>query len=110
MPNQPITFKNDPTNQSRTEDDLIGWTWKAFLDNTSDPNILLQLPMTKATIRGIIIIPRYYNNLCFFILNFTKAMDAATEFTQKLGVANIKKFMVSGASKRGWISWLTVST
>ena len=26
-------------------------------------------------------------------------MDAATEFTQKLGVASLKKFMVSGASK-----------
>ena len=58
------------------------------MDNTSDPNILLQLPMTKATI---------------------KAMDAATEFTQNLGVAKLKKFMVSGASKRGWITWLTVS-
>ena len=38
-----------------------------------------------------------------------KAMDASTEFTKNLGVANLEKFMVSGASKRGWISWLTVS-
>jgi len=28
-----------------------------------------------------------------------RAMDAVTDFTAELGVANIKKFMVAGASK-----------
>jgi PhoPQ-activated pathogenicity-related protein len=88
IPNAPIIFKKDPSKKKRDEDAIIAWTWKAFLENTSDPNILLRLPMTKASVR---------------------AMDAVTEFTAKLGVANIKKFMVAGASKRGWTTWTTAA-
>ena len=52
IPNQPITFKKDPKKQSRSEDAIIAWTWKEFLENTNDPDILLRLPMTKASVRG----------------------------------------------------------
>jgi PhoPQ-activated pathogenicity-related protein len=61
---------------------------KTFIDNPDDPSILLRLPMTKAAV---------------------KAMDTVTDFTQKRGYASIKKFMVAGASKRGWTTWTTVS-
>ena len=37
------------------------------------------------------------------------AMDAVTDFCAKLGVAKLNKFMVAGASKRGWTTWTTVS-
>ncbi len=36
-------------------------------------------------------------------------MDAVTDFCAKLGVAKLNKFMVAGASKRGWTTWTTVS-
>jgi PhoPQ-activated pathogenicity-related protein len=63
VPNQPIRFwvgglmneflyrfffKSDETGRNRTEDEIIAWTWKKYLDmNGSDPTVLLQLPMTK---------------------------------------------------------------
>jgi hypothetical protein len=34
-------------NRSLTEDALLGWTWKAYIDDTSNPNVLLHMPVTK---------------------------------------------------------------
>ena len=37
--------------KNRSEDAIIAWTWKSFVDNNgSDPEILLRMPMTK--VRG----------------------------------------------------------
>lgn len=33
----------------RVEDGIIAWTWKEFLANGSNPEILLRLPMTKVS-------------------------------------------------------------
>ncbi|CAF4130145.1 unnamed protein product, partial [Rotaria magnacalcarata] len=38
---------NDPTNQTRNDNAALAWTWKAFIDNQSNPAILMHLPMTK---------------------------------------------------------------
>ena len=48
------------------------------MEDTSDPFVLLRMPMTKAAV---------------------KAMDAIQDFTSQLAFADIKKFMVGGASK-----------
>ena len=42
-----VTVQNDPSHKSRGEDSIIAWTWKAFVDDPSDPEILLRMPMTK---------------------------------------------------------------
>ena len=42
-----MTVQADPSHKSRGEDSIIAWTWKAFVDDPSDPEILLRLPMTK---------------------------------------------------------------
>ncbi|CAF3893440.1 unnamed protein product [Rotaria sordida] len=48
IPNQPIRFMADPTQQSRTEDAIIAWTWETFIEkNGTNPYILLYMPMTK---------------------------------------------------------------
>jgi PhoPQ-activated pathogenicity-related protein len=36
-----------------------------------------------------------------------KAMDAVTEFVQQNGGSKIQGFVIAGASKRGWTTWLT---
>jgi PhoPQ-activated pathogenicity-related protein len=36
-------------------------------------------------------------------------MDTITDLCEEMGVAKIEKFMVSGASKRGWTTWTTVN-
>ncbi|XP_071129138.1 autocrine proliferation repressor protein A-like [Mytilus edulis] len=87
IPNQPIMFKADPTKRHRTEDAIIAWTWRKFVENNgTDPEIIMQFPMTKAAVRGLDTI--------------------ASVVKTKTGV-NIDKFVVTGASKRGWITWLT---
>ncbi|CAF1377561.1 unnamed protein product [Adineta steineri] len=85
IPNGPIRFMADPTNTSRSGDAAIAWTWKAFTDNSSNGDVLLNLPMTKAAYR---------------------AMDAVQQFTDKQGIIVPKKFVVAGTSKRGGATWL----
>ena len=42
-----VSVQTDPSKKSRREDAAIAWTWKTFIENTSDPEILHRLPMTK---------------------------------------------------------------
>ncbi|EAL66593.1 PhoPQ-activated pathogenicity-related protein [Dictyostelium discoideum AX4] len=82
IPNQPIIFNNDGV--QRFEDDLVAYTWRQFLGNTSEPLWLARLPMTKAVV---------------------KCMDAVQEFGKTIGY-NSENFVIAGASKRGWTTWL----
>ncbi len=72
VPNQPL--------YDRTEDDLIAYTFAKYLD-TGDETWPLLLPMTKSV---------------------TQAMNALQEWSQKNSATKIERFIVSGASKRGW--------
>ncbi len=86
VPNQPISFPSDATHAQRKEDGIIAYTWEHFLTNTSsDPNWLLQFPQVKSAVR---------------------AMDAVQEFTETLDIPRVKSFVMGGASKRGWTTWL----
>ncbi|KAK6175197.1 hypothetical protein SNE40_013710 [Patella caerulea] len=90
IPNQPIIFKNDPSQTSRSEDSIIAWTWRTFvLEQPNRPEWLLRLPMTKAAVRG---------------------MDTIAAFTKTIyPQSNINKFLVCGESKRGWTTWTTAA-
>ncbi len=85
VPNQPLVFHND--GESRVEDDLIGYAWSQYLES-GDPTWLPRFPMAKAAVR---------------------AMDAITEFSasEEGGAHSVTKFVVAGASKRGWTTWMT---
>ncbi len=87
VPNQPIVFKNDPARKPRSEDDMIAYTWDRFL-RTGDDRWPARLPMTKSAVR---------------------AMDAVTAFAKSSegGGHTVARFVVSGASKRGWTTWTT---
>jgi len=89
VPNQPLFFFDEtPVPKKRQEDDMIGWTWKHFIEHPNQPEWLARLPMTKAAVRG---------------------MDTVTAFVQRKFGFSVQKFMVAGASKRGWTTWTTAA-
>jgi PhoPQ-activated pathogenicity-related protein len=89
VPNQPVVFKDDPARKPRLEDDFIAYTWDKYL-RTGDERWPARLPMTKSAVR---------------------AMDAVTAFaaTRQGGEHAVGRFLVSGASKRGWTAWATAA-
>jgi PhoPQ-activated pathogenicity-related protein len=85
VPNEKMVFSSDPIQKRRGEDAIIAFTWAHFLDHPDEPEWLVRLPMVKASVR---------------------AMDAITEFTKQKLHVQIDYYTVSGASKRGWTTWL----
>ena len=90
IPFQPLTFADDPEGE-RTEDAIIAYGWRKFLEGGAkdeDAIWLARLPMTKAV---------------------KLAMDATSEVVKTLYDKNLNNFAVSGASKRGWTTWTTAA-
>jgi len=88
VPNQPLTFVIDDT-EPRWEDSMIAYAWDKYLRG-GDVTWLPRLPMTKSAVR---------------------AMDTVTSFcAETLDTAPpISRFVVAGASKRGWTAWTTAA-
>jgi PhoPQ-activated pathogenicity-related protein len=88
VPNQGIVFPCDPFHERRTEDAAIALTWWRFMKHPEDPEWILELPMTKAGVKA---------------LDFMTAV-----LPQYLPGSHppIDRFIVGGASKRGWTTWL----
>ncbi len=76
---------NQPLYGNLTEDALISYTLHNF-KNDGDYSWPLLFPMVKGAVR---------------------AMDAVQAFARENLKKNVSNFVVSGASKRGWTTWLT---
>ena len=74
-----------PLFDDKYEDAIIAYTFDKFLE-TGDPQWPLLLPMVKAAVRG---------------------MDVVHAACQQHWDFPIETFTVTGASKRGWTTWLT---
>ncbi len=79
---------NQPLYDGLTEDALISYTLNEFKKDTNYAWPLL-FPMTKSAI---------------------KALDVVQAFSSEYLGREINRFVVSGASKRGWTTWLSAAT
>ncbi len=76
---------NQPLFGDLREDALISHTWVKYLE-TGDEDWILLFPMVKSALR---------------------AMDCLQELAQERWQVNLHEFVVLGASKRGWTTYLT---
>lgn len=81
VPNQTLLFKDD--NRQRKEDDSAAHSWQLFMRHGDMPTLPLHVPMAAAASR------------------------AMTLAQQELARWKIDRFIVVGASKRGWAAWLS---
>jgi PhoPQ-activated pathogenicity-related protein len=89
MAKMPVAFvlqvPFQPMFDGRKEDQIISYTFDKYM-RTGEEDWPLLLPMTKAAVR---------------------AMDTVQAFARKEWKLDIRQFMVTGGSKRGWTTWLT---
>lgn len=89
VPYQPTRFPDDPAGSLRSEDDLIAYGWRQFMEKgagNEHAEWISRLPMTRAVVR---------------------AMDTVTDFTKESLRLDVQTYVVTGASKRGWTAWTT---
>ncbi|MCK5862557.1 MAG: hypothetical protein KAH38_08735, partial [Candidatus Hydrogenedentes bacterium] len=90
VPNQPLHFVGE--RHSRSEDAIIAYSYDKYMNSyeegVPEPTWPVLLPMTRAAVR---------------------ALDTVQDFmANKPGrVQEVDNFVVVGASKRGWATWLT---
>ncbi len=87
VPNEPTTFPAQGETAPLTEDQIVAFTFEQFLNGNGQDWPLL-LPMVKSAVR---------------------AMDTTQSFisSETNGALSVDNFIVTGASKRGWTTWLT---
>jgi PKD repeat protein/pimeloyl-ACP methyl ester carboxylesterase len=84
VPNEPLIFSDET--RTRTEDEIIAYTFDQFM-MTGDEEWPALFPMVKSVVR---------------------AMDAVQDFDNQFS-RQVNNFIVTGASKRGWTTWLTAA-
>jgi PhoPQ-activated pathogenicity-related protein len=87
VPNEPVTFPSLGETTPLSEDALVAFSFQQYL-NGDGQNWPILLPMVKSAVR---------------------AMDTTQSFvaSESGGALSVDNFIVTGASKRGWTTWLT---
>lgn len=83
-----LNVPQQPVFNGKNEDAIIAYTFDKFM-RTGEKDWPLLLPMVKSAVR---------------------AMDTAQAFLKEDRHFAIERFLVTGASKRGWTTWLTAAT
>ena len=92
VPNEPLQFKDET--RTRTEDAIIAYSYDKYLtsyeEGEPDKTWPVLLPMTRAAVRAMDVVQEYLS-------------------TRPINPVNVDGFVVVGASKRGWTTWLTAA-
>lgn len=92
IPNEPLSFPDDPPGTVREEDEIIAYTFDKYLSNYGQPGYD-NWPLLEAMVKSAV-----------------KAMDQTEVFAQTLPTPLVvDHFAVTGYSKRGWTTWLTAA-
>jgi PhoPQ-activated pathogenicity-related protein len=83
-----LQVPHEPIFDGLREDQIISYTFAKYLE-TGDPEWPALLPMVKSAVR---------------------AMDTVQQYAHDNWQVNVQHFMVTGASKRGWTTWLTAAS
>jgi PhoPQ-activated pathogenicity-related protein len=92
VPNEPLNFTDE--SRSRSEDAIIAYSYDKYMTGYEEGNADMTwpalLPMTRAAVR---------------------AMDTVQDFmsNKPRNPVPVKHFVVAGASKRGWTTWLSAA-
>ena len=111
VPNERIEFADEAGLRTRTEDDIIAYTYDEFIkafDRGDDPATYedwpLLLPMVKSAIRAMDTVQDMYRLPTLY----DEAGGVIDEGDHELPQP-VKEFFVAGGSKRGWTTWLTAA-
>ncbi|MCA9023731.1 MAG: exo-alpha-sialidase [Planctomycetaceae bacterium] len=85
VPSEPLIFTDEAF--PRTEDEIIAYTFDKFLDGGD-----AEWPLLNAMVKSAV-----------------AAMNTAQSFDDTLNGLDLQDFIVTGASKRGWTTWLTAA-
>jgi len=100
VPNQRIEFADEVGDRTRTEDEIIAYTFDEYLrsvdQGAEDETWPLLLPMVKSAVRAMDVVQDLYT---------TNAFPGCANCEG--GRNPVQDFVVTGASKRGWTTWLT---
>lgn len=117
IPNQPIVMPGDPTKEQRKEDAVLAWGWMKYVTahnagQTPDPRWLPRLPMTKAAVRAMDTVAAWAAT-SGDVADALEAGGHARNYYAMSGgdgtAGNLSRFIVAGASKRGWTTWTTAA-
>ena len=87
VPMQPLTFTDEI--EERSEDEIIAYGWAEFLLDTTNTEWICHLPMTRASVRTLDVV-----------------QDLMSDIRPDV---EVNDFFITGASKRGWTTWLVAA-
>jgi len=107
VPNEPIRFQSDP-NHPRSEDSAIAQSLMDYVTSGGQKTTApLLIPMVKAAKEAMDLTQQVVHQLPPPVTNPYSSPGIKVPSSQPQNDITINDFVVSGASKRGWTTWLT---
>jgi PhoPQ-activated pathogenicity-related protein len=101
QPNYKV-FAKDPLKKHRSEDAVIAFTWQQYVQDPHNVEWPLRLPMTKSGVKALDTMDNFMKSA-----TGVHALDSIGHANS--GGHELTRFVIAGASKRGWTTWTLAS-